>query len=154
MRRLFSLILVVNFILLLPKIKANLPNLVGYLEGDRLAGLPRTIYDVSDMFDWLKTQKERGLITEKTVVAYRRPHWCYYYTGIKSISFPYTYDEEKVLEALQQADLVVAENYDYVCKTYLNPTLLAYPQYFTPIFRTAGQYPNAVVFRIEKQVSR
>lgn len=150
MRKLFWIIIILNFILLIPRFKANFPILKRNLAGDIGAGNPVGLKELLNGFDWLKRQKERGAIREDAVVVCSRPQLCYYYSGLRSFNFPYSENENLVFGAIIPADLIIGENAQYLSQAYLNKVLMDSAKYFRPIYRTAEKVPILVIFAVKK----
>lgn len=150
MRKFFWIIIIFNFILLIPRFKANFPILKRNLAGDIRAGNPSGSKELLEAFDWLKTQKERGAIREDAVVVCNRPQLCYYYSGFRSFNFPYSENENLVFGTISPADLIMAENIQYLSQAYLNKVLMDSAKYFRPIYRTAEKLPILVIFAVKK----
>jgi len=150
LRKIFWLVIILNFILLIPRFKANLPVLKSNLAGDLIAAIPLGVNDLLHAFDWLKAQKENGSIRDDAVVVCSKPQFCYYYAGLRSVSFPFTENKNLVFSTIIQADLIIAENTQYLSQVYLNQVLMDSSEYFRPIYRTAEKVPVLVIFAVRK----
>lgn len=150
MRKIFWLVIILNFILLIPRFKANLPILKRNLAGEIRASNRMELNELLNAFDWLKRQKERRAIREDAVVVCRQPQFCYYYSGFRSINFPFTENQDVVFNALIQRDLIIAENTEPLCILYLNKVVFDSVKYFQLLYRTGGNPPILGIFAVKK----
>lgn len=150
MRKIFWLIIILNFILLIPRFKANLPVLKSQLAGDLRAVNPEELNELLNAFGWLKVQKEKGVIPDDAVVVYNRPQWCYYYSGFRSINFPFTDKAGVVFTSIIKADLIITENHQYLPQAFLNPILQDSSKYFLPLYVVGKQPPILVILAVNK----
>lgn len=151
MRKIFWLIIILNFILLIPRFKANLPFLKSQLAGDLRAVNPSELNELLNAFDWLKRQQDSGAIQGEAVVVCRRPQLCYYYSGFRSINFPFTENKEVVFNSIIQTDLIIVENAQPLCILYLNKVVLDSVKYFQLLYRTGGDPPILGIFAVKKE---
>ncbi|OGC79773.1 MAG: hypothetical protein A2145_05760 [candidate division Zixibacteria bacterium RBG_16_40_9] len=151
MRKIFWLIIILNFALLIPRFKANLPLLMRDLAGELRAGNLVGLEELLDSFAWLKRQKERGAIREDAVVVCSKPQFCYYYSGLRSSNFPFSENKNVVFSTIIQADLIIAENLGYLSQLYLNQVILDSSRYFRVLYRTEEKIPNLVIFAVKKE---
>ena len=149
MRKIFWLIIILNFILLIPRFKAYMPALKSQLAGDLRVVNSEEINELLNAFDWLKRQKDRGAIREDAVVVCRRPQMCYYYGRLRSYSFPFSKNKQLVFNSIIQADLIIVENKRKMTQAFLNPVLLDSAKYFIPLYQV-GDDPPLVILAVNK----
>ncbi len=120
------------------------------LRGDiRYRNAP-DLYDVLQAFDWLRTKKEKRSIPDDAVVVCRKPQFCYYYAGLKSVNFPFTENMDSVFAAITKADLILTDNIRGTSKYFLNPVLMDSAKYFREVYTSGGKIPNVAILVVKK----
>jgi len=66
----------------------------------------------------------------KGVIVCRKPQLCYYYSGFKSVSYPFTTKPDSMFNFLIKYDYIIADNYFYTSMAYLNPVVDDSMKYF------------------------
>src|SRR5574341_65501 len=150
LRIILWLVIILNFTLLVPRFKANLPILTRNLAGELRASNSRDTNELLNAFEWLKRQREQGILPEDQVVVCRQPQFCYYYSGLRSVNFPFTENQEVVFNFLISRDLVVVENTEPLCILYLNKVVFDSTKYFKLLYRTRGDPPYLGIFAVKK----
>jgi 4-amino-4-deoxy-L-arabinose transferase-like glycosyltransferase len=84
---------------------------------------------------WLKTHT-----TPESVVVSRKPNLLYLWSDRKGMAFPFTADEQKILQALcdKEADYVVQDSFSPVTAKYLAPAVARNRQLFTDVYSKNG----------------
>lgn len=143
-------IVIINFGLLIPKIIDHWPAVKANLRGDVRFTNGQDLNDFLSALDWLKAQKEKKAIPDDALVVCRKPQFCYYYTGLKSINFPFTQKSDSVFVAITKADLILTDNVRGTSQYFLNPVLMDSAKYFREVYSSGGNTPTIAILVVKK----
>lgn len=150
MKKLLLVVVILNSVLFVPYLRNNWPVIMTQLRGDvRFRNAP-DLNDLLVAFDWLKTKKEKKAIPHEAVVVCRNPQFCYYYTGLKSINFPFTVNKDSVFAAIVKADLILTDTFRKTSQFFLIPVLMDSAKYFRAVYSSGGTTPNVAILVVKK----
>lgn len=142
-------IVIINLGLLVPKIINHWPTVRANLRGDVRFTNGQDLNDLLSAFDWLKAKREKKAIADEAVVVCRKPQFCYYYTGLRSINFPFTAKSDSVFLAITKADLILTDNVRGT-SSYLNRVLMDSTKYFREVYTSGGKIPTIAILVVKK----
>uniref|UniRef100_A0A7C4U7X2 Glycosyltransferase RgtA/B/C/D-like domain-containing protein n=1 Tax=candidate division WOR-3 bacterium TaxID=2052148 RepID=A0A7C4U7X2_UNCW3 len=130
---LFSLLFISNAIYLLPVSFKNLNMLSNYIKGDKYSGY------TSDYIRFYQAAEFAKKYTSKDAkFLVRKPELFYLASERKSFCYPFTNDENKILEAIDKANYIVIDAFYWTGTTrkYLIPVILKYKDRFDVFYKT------------------
>jgi hypothetical protein len=95
----------------------NLSVNLEYLRGDKYAGYEPFWRHYFEMVDYAKNN-----VADDKIVMARKPAFVYLLTHSKSFNIPYTRDEKKIMDAVEESDYIILDSSDNT-KYFLSPVI-------------------------------
>lgn len=134
-----------NLLDIVSQARGTFTNNIAYVKGDKYAGYTNVWRHYFEIIDWIKENIPKG----KVIMA-RKPELVYLIAGHKSFKYPFTYDHNKVKDAINRSDYII---YDNVYKRgtaqlWLLPILGQEPRKYLGVYKT--KKPEFLLLKVIK----
>jgi hypothetical protein len=144
----FVLVLVIIFIFLntleiISQAKIAIGNHFSYLKGDKYAGYPMDWRRYFETIEWIYKN-----IPQNKIIMARKPEFVYLLSRRKSFCYPFTTNAQEIEQAIQKADYILFDNFQWTGTTYryLLPVIQQKPAKYEIVNRTKS--PEFFVLRV------
>src|SRR4030066_973552 len=110
MKKLIWLLVILNFIWIIPKAIQNYPFWKKKLTADQ--------QEFIQLMDIIKAKTPTN-----SIIVSRKPQATYFYGNRKSFCYPFTSKPDSLWKSLLIADYIIADNLSWTSNAYLNPIL-------------------------------
>ncbi len=135
----------INLLSIFPQVKNAVVNNNAYLRGDMYAGYRRDWRNYFDVIEWIKEN-----VPEEKIIMARKPEFVYLLSRHRSLTCPFSIDENNVRSAFMQSDYIILDNFMWTeaSKNYLAPVIQK--EFGNIEFVYITQKPRFYVVRVKK----
>jgi len=115
-----GIFVLLNLLSIFSQARNTVVNNHAYLKGDAYAGYRRDWRNYFDVIEWIKEN-----VPEEKIVMARKPEFVYLLSRHKSLTCPFSIDQNKVKDAFMQSDYIILDNFIWTeaSKNYLAPVI-------------------------------
>ncbi|RKX71219.1 hypothetical protein DRP53_02410 [candidate division WOR-3 bacterium] len=119
-----------------------------FFQGDEDFGLSADWQRYREACIWAKENLKPGVIVS------RKPEFTYFWSGHKSILFPYSYNEEEVWDGIKGYDYIIVDSFYWsgTSRKYLIPAILKHIREIKALYKT--RIPETWVLAIKRSTSQ
>lgn len=135
----------INLLSIFPQVKNAVVNNNAYVRGDMYAGYRRDWRNYFDVIEWIKEN-----VPEEKIIMARKPEFVYLLSRHRSLTCPFSIDENMVRSAFMQSDYIILDNFMWTeaSKNYLAPIIQEEFENIEFVYIT--QKPRFYVVRVRK----